>query len=364
MAISDLLPGVEATVLVDGVPLVEYENNDIKNEADEPEVKKLLASKTISKYIEAVNDKNFSVNITVDEGHKSHYASNTYCLIMRIYIDGCYVKGCNSSLFKTGLWKVRTNGLYSGENGQEFFKAFTFSKLTISEDEMALSKALDDAQLVKGLGEIIVSFHRGKITGSHITVGGPSPKSTDMNTATGEELHVKAVTIGQEFQSHGTTLAPPQPCSVSLGGTKYNTATYIGGLDQSCIGRFSFKYRSREILKSFLIVDRTPEGTPDPIDFQTMSSRPSSTPIATSTPPTTPELSIIGPRTVPKSHTSHPKIEPGDHPSAPTTPPNTRTYALRQKNIAKREAEDHKDETLSPQKRARARKDKVKVEVV
>lgn len=78
MAISELLPGVEATVCVDDIPLVEYDNNDIKIETDESEEKKALASKTVSKYIEAFTDKHFSVDFSIAETHKSCYVNGRF----------------------------------------------------------------------------------------------------------------------------------------------------------------------------------------------------------------------------------------------------------------------------------------------
>ncbi|KAF7871595.1 hypothetical protein EAF04_003702 [Stromatinia cepivora] len=397
MAISDLLPGVETTVCVDGIPLVEYDNNDIKSEAGTSVEKKALASKTVSKYIEALTDKNFVVNVAVNKAYKSNYANDSSCLIVKITIDGITVRESNFTVFHTHPWQwtLYARGLYSVENGVEGFKPFAFSKLAISEDEAPYSKAIRDAQRIEGVGEIIVSFHRGNITGSYVTEK-PSPgfKSTEMNVMTREELHVKAVTIGQEFQSHGTTLASLIPCSYkdSYGHLRYITE-FVGGRDQSCIGRFSFKYRSREILKSFLVIDRTPEGSPERIIPSEIVSIPPCKPLFLLPVPailrrftstfsnnsdefgsdqtqvsesSIPEPSIAGPSTSTHNDNAHQKVKLEDFTESPSTPtnPNSRTYSLRPKR-AKREAEDNEEENLSsPQKRARARKGKAKVEIV
>lgn len=67
MAISDLLPGIEVTVRVAGVPLNEFDNDDIKTEADDSEEKKVLASRACSKYIEAVSDKRVTIEVSSRE---------------------------------------------------------------------------------------------------------------------------------------------------------------------------------------------------------------------------------------------------------------------------------------------------------
>ncbi|KAJ8066652.1 hypothetical protein OCU04_005699 [Sclerotinia nivalis] len=150
---------------------------------------------------------------------------------------------------------------------------------------------------------------------------------------------------------------------------------------------------SLEILKSFLIIDRTPEGSPErtmpseivpippckplfflpvPAIFRRFTSKFSSnsdefgldqTQVSE---PSIPEQSIAGPSTSPHSDNAHQKVKLEDFTVSPTKPtnPNSRTYSLRPKR-AKREAEDNEEEKLSsPQKRARARKGKAKVELV
>ncbi|KAI9648571.1 hypothetical protein NHQ30_003207 [Ciborinia camelliae] len=338
MAISDLLPGVEVTVCVDDIPLVEYENNDIKPEVDESEKKKILSSKTHFKYIEAITDKEFSIKFTVDAAHKPSYARDNLGLIAIVLIDGIRVSKRDS--FDTHQWKACVSSLYSVENGEEGFRAFRFSKLAISEDEMALSRAIEDAKRVEGLGEIIVSFHRGIITGNH-TIEKPnsSYKSPGMNGITREDLHVKAVTIGQEFQSHGTT-----------------SNVLVFSLSPKTVAN-----PTPEILKSFLVIDRTPEQTPEPAESREIrDSIPrkifdrydSSSSSATSEP------SMDSSTSTPSSCDTDSKAKLEDLPSTPVTPPNTRTYTLRQKR-PKHEIEDSEEEPLSsPSKRARARKGK------
>ncbi|APA09893.1 predicted protein [Sclerotinia sclerotiorum 1980 UF-70] len=397
MAISDLLPGIEITVCVDGIQLVEYDNNDIKIKSGTSDEKKALASKTISRYIEALTDKNFAVNVAMNEAHKSNYANDGSCLIVKITIDGITIHESSLTLFDTGAsrWKIHARGVYSVEDGVEGFKPFAFSKLAISEDESVYSKAIRDAQCIEGVGEIIVSFHRGNITGSYVTAK-PSPgfRSTEMNMMVEEELHVKAVTIGQEFQSHGTKLSSLVPYNqkYSYGHLRY-IAEFIGGRDESCIGRFSFKYRSKEILKSFLIIDQTPEGSPErtippeivppppckPSFFlpvpailrrfaSTFSNNSNELSLDQSrvSKPSNPEPSVAGPSTPTHYDNTDQRVKQEESTEAPSTHTNCngRSYSFRPKRANfKREAEDNEEENLSsPQKRARARKEKAKAE--
>ena len=56
MAVTEHLPGVTITVVVDGVDLKEYRDADIQEE-----------TRTITRYIEAVSGKNFEIYITLDK---------------------------------------------------------------------------------------------------------------------------------------------------------------------------------------------------------------------------------------------------------------------------------------------------------
>jgi hypothetical protein len=64
MAILDLVPGLEVTVCVDDHPLEEY-NDDEEVEAQPGEAFQHQASRTVSKYVESITDKEFEIRCNV-----------------------------------------------------------------------------------------------------------------------------------------------------------------------------------------------------------------------------------------------------------------------------------------------------------
>ena len=63
MAILPDLPGVEVTIQMDGVAMKEYDDVD-EVDTNGDELKQYQASKTVSKYIECLNDKEFSIAVS------------------------------------------------------------------------------------------------------------------------------------------------------------------------------------------------------------------------------------------------------------------------------------------------------------
>ena len=83
MAIFDLYPGLEVNITIDGVALPEYDDDE--EEAPKPgPVAAYQASKTVTKYIESVSDKEFAIEVKLNPG----YVMNCGSLTVSVFIDG------------------------------------------------------------------------------------------------------------------------------------------------------------------------------------------------------------------------------------------------------------------------------------
>lgn len=75
MAVSDVLPGVEVTIVSGNAKLKEYEDDDIELEGQE---------RTITRYVEAVSGQEFEIHWRVDESVE--FLGD--CMTFHIYVDG------------------------------------------------------------------------------------------------------------------------------------------------------------------------------------------------------------------------------------------------------------------------------------
>ncbi len=95
MAVLDGLPGLEVLVCMDGQPLEEYDDDEEEAIADTP-IAEHQAAKTISKFVESVSEKEFSIRILL----RSPFVMDYDSLKSPIYIDG---KWCREPVGKNGL---------------------------------------------------------------------------------------------------------------------------------------------------------------------------------------------------------------------------------------------------------------------
>lgn len=77
MAVLDSLPGVEVTVVVDGKDLHEYRDADMEDDEN-----------TVTKYIEAVDDANFAINIKATKDARFEGT----CLAFKVLVDELVVR--------------------------------------------------------------------------------------------------------------------------------------------------------------------------------------------------------------------------------------------------------------------------------
>src|ERR1700712_1287703 len=82
MAVLDDLPGFDVSILVDNTALKEYDDDEEVTSAESGAIGEHQVSKTISKYIEAMSDKDFQIHLKLLEGHQMNCP--TYTTIIRI----------------------------------------------------------------------------------------------------------------------------------------------------------------------------------------------------------------------------------------------------------------------------------------
>jgi hypothetical protein len=105
MAIHDHLPGIEATICVDGQPLREYrtQNDEVKHRSHAVRFHQSL--RTITNYVESQSDKEFTIKLAL----KDHYIMNCPRLLLKIFVDNLHI--CSF------IW---LRHLYNPSRGEEF----------------------------------------------------------------------------------------------------------------------------------------------------------------------------------------------------------------------------------------------------
>jgi hypothetical protein len=91
MAILESLPGIEVTIRMCGRPLIEYENNDqpapkVELSEEKRQVAEYQASRTVSKVVESVADRNFTIKCSVRAPYE--FEDDCTCLSFKFYVDG------------------------------------------------------------------------------------------------------------------------------------------------------------------------------------------------------------------------------------------------------------------------------------
>ncbi|KAH8800992.1 hypothetical protein F5882DRAFT_457358 [Hyaloscypha sp. PMI_1271] len=247
MAVLDALEGIEVSICVDGQALHEYNDDDIEAQAEA--VGAHQASKTVSKYIEAATGKEFAIKLTV----KSPYKMDCPTLSFSCRVDGMKVEKriLRETNYKSASgFESVVNGLrhvLGGVSERSSIKHFQFAEIKTTENNSKLSTVKDDAIRINGVGEISVWVFR-KSKG--FRTGMINNLSFESNLE--GEIHEKA--LKGQSKSHRTSLGTAQPAQP----LKTWITEFLDGEDYP-VGIFRFKYRSREALKSLLIIERSPE---------------------------------------------------------------------------------------------------------
>lgn len=131
MAINPALPELEITVNVDGQPLREYEDDDIDGSLHSEPL--ALRQKAVSKYVEAVTDQEFSIDLTLC----ASYEPTSPSLTARVYADGEWISGeiFHTSGILVGLKQTRsTKGpmIFDAALGKDMIHHMKFASITTS----------------------------------------------------------------------------------------------------------------------------------------------------------------------------------------------------------------------------------------
>ena len=127
---------IEASVVVDGKALIEYEDETPDESSEHTGV--------VSRYIEAVSDAEFSISVTVPKSHQ--FAKDG--LSFRLSLDGIWVKTwlCRKKTIKElgQDWHTTITGS-DEKNGKEWcLKPFKFSDINIGKTSLQVSSEFRD----------------------------------------------------------------------------------------------------------------------------------------------------------------------------------------------------------------------------
>ncbi|KAI9648088.1 hypothetical protein NHQ30_002717 [Ciborinia camelliae] len=214
MVVLDKLPGLEVNVQVNGANLQEY-NDDEEVEVKPGPVGEHQASRTVSKYIEAVDGAEFSIKCSLS----SQFKMDAPNIELILFVDGNHVAG---------------------------------RILGRSNDEARLSNlSKDKAEAeAKKVGTIEVRVWRA-------SEGTPAAPRPCQQKSSSNKFHEKA--LKGQAKSHNVSYSAETPITAR----HYANVTKLDGADYP-IAIYKLKYRSKEALKQLLIIERTPEPEDSP----------------------------------------------------------------------------------------------------
>ncbi|KAF2651346.1 hypothetical protein K491DRAFT_98202 [Lophiostoma macrostomum CBS 122681] len=241
MAVLDAVPGLKVQVFVNGLPLLEYEDDeDVEQNRERDDV--------VTKYVEATSGANFEIRYTLGTDIWT-VDSPGHDVQSSLVMDGKRVeKICYSYSPHRASAISKLSGVLSYRHGQWTIQRFRFSALNIDETSTTRLDR-ETMEALKYAGQMTVTFHA--IKKSKIVKMPTKERTLEFsNLGTLSEKMLK----GQAL-SHATLLDPPKLCEK---GFKYNIgSTFVHGKDQP-LATFHFKYRSRSALQAMLLIPRTP----------------------------------------------------------------------------------------------------------
>ncbi|KAI0971867.1 hypothetical protein F4678DRAFT_461234 [Xylaria arbuscula] len=242
MAILDEVPGIKVTIQVGGQEATEYidPHASESNNPDDPECPIVL------RYIESIDDAEFSVKVDVDDDVYAWDDTN-HVLSISVQIDGQPVSGsfCERGM-KSGVMKGEN--FYSADSQEWYIRNLKFSAISIVDDRTK-KRIQRDMETVERVGLIEVTIER------HVLQHEVSAKPGESANPGALELGEKA--LKRNFISHSTSYGKNE----AIEAPKLYDACRLP-MDDGPIAVFRFMYRSKESLKAQLIIPRTPEPEP------------------------------------------------------------------------------------------------------
>ncbi|KUJ24185.1 uncharacterized protein LY89DRAFT_713091 [Mollisia scopiformis] len=284
MAITPLVPGLSASILINGVPAPELTDPEPQIPSPthpNPKVSAYQQAHTVTSYIKCTANTRFSILLTVEEPIRTEFAGIRRMkwakLGFEITIDGNKVptEKCTRPWFNKNpqkeTWKCIVKGVKVGKGKSCFIREFEFLKVETSEfflpekkDEIG-NRSVDSERIEKAeiermrqcmqdIGIIEIKAYAE----NYGKKGGDMEDTTeDFLDEDQEEIHEKA--LKGEAKDHGTGLRRAR--KVARG--EFWRTEKIDGEDYP-LAIFKFIYRSEEALKQMLIIPRTPSPSPSP----------------------------------------------------------------------------------------------------
>ncbi|KAH7125781.1 hypothetical protein B0J11DRAFT_487707 [Dendryphion nanum] len=232
---ADDRPGVTANVCVNDVAVREYNDDDVEEEDGQV---------SVTKYIEATSEAPFKLEISFQEHHRTAHGVDII-----VFLDGENVFQCVLRHYKLKTTMTCT-GWRGWADGSFCTRKFRFTELKIAED--IAPSSIETREALKRAGQISVKLRRiTNIRSSTVTSRrwtGTSQEQYYPNAVSEKDLKGKTITHCAKLD-----LATP---SCSPGSLSRDL------IDKTPFAQFVFKYRSREALKSLLVIPRTPIPVP------------------------------------------------------------------------------------------------------
>ncbi|KAI0874682.1 hypothetical protein GGS24DRAFT_500514 [Hypoxylon argillaceum] len=239
MAVLNEVPGLKVTIQVDGQNVTEYEDPRTADPSPEANPK----CPAVSKYIEAIDDMQFSVKVKID-GKVYAWGDIRHILKAKIIIDGSCV---GNPLIRPGTKDMTREGrrFYSKDARQWYLQKFKFSMISRDDnhDTEQIEKTIKD---LKNMGLIQISLWR-RVAEKKIS----NPNLSGL--ANTSRLRVAEKALKKNFSTHYTSFGKEEIISK----VNHCTSRPVAG-DNGPIGIFRFMYRSQEGLKQELVIPRTP----------------------------------------------------------------------------------------------------------
>ena len=119
MVILASLPGVRVEIIVDGTPLVEYDDEETPEQ-----------SKLVSRYVEAQTGAVFAVEVSVDESRPT-----SQDLIVFLSVDGIFIQSTFISKGRPSIWvALHFDSVKTKINSDWVKQALMFQKLAFSKN--------------------------------------------------------------------------------------------------------------------------------------------------------------------------------------------------------------------------------------
>ncbi|KAH7039982.1 uncharacterized protein B0I36DRAFT_357345 [Microdochium trichocladiopsis] len=246
MAVIDRVPGIEVVVKVKGSTAAEH---------DDPEGNDSYGPDTVTKYIESVDGAEFSVVTEVkaeyDWNQPNHYVSHY------VHVDGICMRNTRLSQQDVSL-PYEVDGRKERQPGAEdwVLRKFKFAPVTTVDNSDPLR--IDSGRgTTSDLGTIVVKVYR-TIEGELITSHEPEEYKTS-------SLQISEKLLKGRSVSHGTALSEGEAIRAP-----YNLDRKLIFIDGKPFAKFRFIYRSRDALRTEMIIPRMI--TPEPLNALSTSN--------------------------------------------------------------------------------------------